>query len=207
MNFNEFEQLVSTARLTPYHRVTGGDRRKVKNLYRLNVQLSSELFTIIAYFEVALRNAIHNHYTQKFTPDWIRDSIQPNGIFLGTQFGETPKLIEIAYKRFTDSSGNELPRYSSDKLVAELSLGFWTFLFAGDQFNAGKIEIGNTGKYKTLLEMFNNKPKNIGQKKVFTKLKSVNKIRNRIAHHEPIIFQKNNTIRPTKPELCHHNLF
>ena len=54
------------------------DTRKAMTLYRLNLKLSQELFTIVSCFEVALTNAIDRHYTILKGPDWLIDSARPS---------------------------------------------------------------------------------------------------------------------------------
>ena len=49
-----------------YVEACGGDTRKAMTLYRYNLQLSQELFTIISCFEVALRNAINKELSDVF---------------------------------------------------------------------------------------------------------------------------------------------
>ena len=75
--------------------------------------------------------------------------------------------------------------YSHDKLLAEMDLGFWRYLFAKPQFNAGG---------KTLLQIFPSKPSSsihiqYNQSFVFHELEKINKLRNRLAHHEAICFK------------------
>ena len=55
--------------------------KKAMTLYRLNLKLSQELFTIISCFEIALRNAIDYHYSAIHGNHWLRDSINNGGIF------------------------------------------------------------------------------------------------------------------------------
>ena len=197
MDFNNFEQLISQARLSPYRGVTNGNQRKVKDLYRLNVKLSAELFTIIAYFEVALRNAIHNHYSQKFNPDWIRDSVQPTGFFYVKKLLTTKTIIDP--NKAIRKLGQH---YTADKIVAEMNFGYWRYLFANTQyFYAGQ----------TLLNIFNSqsKPHSLNHGILFDKLEDVNNMRNRIAHHEPIIFAYQNKIKiksTTPIRDCYQNM-
>jgi len=66
-----------------------------------------------------------------------------------------------------------------------MDFGFWRYLFAKPQFNAGG---------KTLLKVFPAKPKSsihiqYNQTFVFSELEKVNFLRNRIAHHEAICFK------------------
>lgn len=50
-------------------------------LYRKNLKLSQELFTIISCFEVALRNAIDKHYTNTLNNNWLQNAAAPGSIF------------------------------------------------------------------------------------------------------------------------------
>ncbi len=59
MKFIEFESIMSSKRMRRYVNACGGDTRKAMALYRYNLRLSQEMFTIISCYEVALRNAIH----------------------------------------------------------------------------------------------------------------------------------------------------
>jgi hypothetical protein len=69
--------------------------------------------------------------------------------------------------------------YTHDKAVAELTFGFWTYQFASKEFAAAG---------STLLQILPGRPFGTNHTKVFKKLTSINRIRNRVAHHEPICF-------------------
>jgi hypothetical protein len=58
MKYTEFEDLISSERMRKYLVACGNDTRKAMKLYRLNLKLSQEMFTIISCFEVTLRNKI-----------------------------------------------------------------------------------------------------------------------------------------------------
>ena len=61
MKYGKFERIMSQKRMNRYLAACGGDSRKAMPLYRYNLQLSQETFTIISCFEVALRNRIAHH--------------------------------------------------------------------------------------------------------------------------------------------------
>lgn len=80
-----------------------------------------------------------------------------------------------------------------------MDFGFWRYLFAQPLYNAGG---------RSLLKVFPNKPKstpklNIDNSAIYNKLRVINELRNRIAHHEPICFQRNCAEIPT--ELARKN--
>lgn len=157
-------------------------------LYRLNLNLSQETFTLLSCFEVALRNAIDRQLVAKFGPDWLRDSVLPGGIFDINSCKDSAKIIRKAYDRL-----NRNGEYSHQKLLAEMEFGVWKYMFANPQYRA-------TGRL--LLNVFPEKPRSsseiqYNQAYIFNTLDGVNILRNRIAHHEPICFARKQPIIDT----------
>ncbi len=187
MIYKEFERIMSVPRMQRYLTSCNGDSRKAMMLYRLNLRLSQELFTVISCFEIALRNAIDKVYTTSFGSDWLRDSILTNGFFSGHNCRTTASIIQTKLHEISTP-------YAHQKLLTKMDFGFWRYLFAQPQFSAGG---------HTLLRAFPAKPKSTpaiqyNHTFVFSQLKDINDIRNRMAHHEPICFlngqsQKNTT--------------
>jgi len=62
-SFEDFKNIISEQRMNRYLLSVNRDTRKAQTLYRKNLKLSQEIFTIISCFEVALRNRIDVHYT------------------------------------------------------------------------------------------------------------------------------------------------
>src|SRR5690606_41882804 len=81
MRYLDFANILSTARMSRYLSACTGNTRKAMTLYRKNLQLSQELFTIISCFEVALRNAIDKHYVNSLGNEWLRSAATNGGIF------------------------------------------------------------------------------------------------------------------------------
>ena len=61
MRYLDFEDAFSSDRMSKYVTACNGDTRKAMTLYRYNLQLSQELFTVVSCFEVTLRNRIAHH--------------------------------------------------------------------------------------------------------------------------------------------------
>ncbi len=59
-----------------YKDAANDDTRKA--LYRYNLRLSQEMFTIVSCFEVALRNAIDSLLVPSLGDNWLKDSVQTN---------------------------------------------------------------------------------------------------------------------------------
>lgn len=178
MKYTDFEAIMSPPRMSRYLQACGGDTRKAMTLYRLNLRLSQEMFTIISCFEVSLRNKINQQCLLNLGNDWLRNAANAGGVFDHQRSRLTANNILTAF----NSLG---ANYSHNKLVAELGFGFWRYMFARFQYRV-------TGR--NLLNIFPNRPSSTPALQynniyIFNQLAHINDIRNRIAHHEPICFQ------------------
>ena len=52
MEYLEFERILSAKRMQRYKDAANGDTRKAMALYRYNLRLSQEMFTIVSCFEL-----------------------------------------------------------------------------------------------------------------------------------------------------------
>lgn len=141
MRYVDFEDIMSNNRMARYLAACGNDTRKAMTLYRKNLSLCQELFTLISCFEVALRNRIDRHYSVQHGNNWLRDSAAAGGMFDVPNTRKTQRLINNCL--------NRLNNYTHSKLVAEMDFGFWRYLFAQPQFYAAA---------QTLLQVFPAKP-------------------------------------------------
>lgn len=183
MRYRDFEELFSAKRMQKYLLACNNDTRRALTLYRYNLKLSQEMFTIISCFEVVLRNKIDKQMMTIKGDDWLRNSILPSGeLYSDGRVDHTKKIIEKAF-RGLEREGT----YSHSKLLSEMEFGVWKYMFS----NATYSLMG-----RKLLKIFPKKPKSSRQHRydntyVFQELDYINKLRNRIAHHEPICFAGN----------------
>lgn len=195
MKFTDFESIISTPRISRYLIASANDTRKAMTLYRKNLRLSQELFTVVGCFEIALRNNIDAHYTARNGNDWLRGSADAGGMFDNRKCRKTRDLIRITVRRLDTA-------YTHHKLIAEMDFGFWRYLFAQPQFRAGG---------QSLLQIFPAKPISTpaiqyNHSFVFNELAKINDLRNRIAHHEPICFLPTRPTKDTTYARQHYNL-
>jgi hypothetical protein len=116
MQFDELERLFSKRRLDTYYRIFPNDKEKAISYYQLNIQISEALYPLLSSFEIVLRNSIHNSCSIHFkSENWFEQIKYP----------ELIDQINIAKSKIALSNKT----YSIDKLVSELTLGFWTMLF------------------------------------------------------------------------------
>jgi hypothetical protein len=194
MKYADFEQLMSTPRLNRYLVACGNNKKKAMTLYRANLRISQEMFSILGVFEVILRNKIDGHYKTVYAPiigsnEWLLHAASPGGFYANTQCQRTRQSILNAIADLGSV-------YTHDKLLAELSFGFWRYQFASKEFSAAG---------SSLHTIFTTRPTGTSHTTILNKLKLINNIRNRIAHHEPICFDNSLHAISTVYVLQHYN--
>jgi hypothetical protein len=165
MNMYDLEKLLSLKRLTTYYDIFPKDKSKAIEYYKLNTQISESLYPLLCNLEVALRNSIHHSFTIHFKTDgWFSQLKQP----------ELFDQVNIA-KRKIIAGQNFI---SSDKVIAELTFGFWTALF-NKQYAKDF--------WKPLMYAFPMmETVDKRRDKISYKLNLIRKFRNRIFHYELI---------------------
>lgn len=164
----ELEQALSLERFGRYLAWAGGDRRRAIELYTLNSLVSESLYIPLQALEVTLRNRIHVVMTGSHGESWFHR----DGFLLGDrQHGQLAKAIEDIKRDKREPTPG--------RIVAELTFSFWTAMF-GTSYD----ELWKTSLYKMA-----KKPngKGIARKDFAAPLTPIRILRNRIAHHEPVI--------------------
>ena len=193
MKYLEFEDTISPERMCRYVSACASDTKRAMTLYRYNIKLSQEMYAVISCFEVSLRNKINKEMKSNFGNDWLRDFVLPGGRFdVDPRVEGTRKIIKKAYEGLLRSNN-----YVHTKLLAEMEFGVWKFMFNNVQYRLSG---------RCLLNIFPNKPTSTPQFQydnafVFNALDTINNMRNRIAHHEPICFGNNGNI-DTQSVMC-----
>lgn len=195
MKYIDFENIITPLRMNRYLAACNGNTRLAMTLYRKNLKLSQELFTVISCFEIAIRNAIDKHYTITLGNNWLQNAAQTGGIFDNNNCRLTKYNINDAINSLNIG-------YTHNKLVAELGFGFWRYMFSNHQFRAAG---------QSLLQIFPTKPVSTPTSQynanyIFTELAKINDLRNRIAHHEPICFIPRQSVKNTAYARQHYNL-
>ena len=97
MRYREFERIISEDRMNRYVQACGGNTRKAMALYRYNLRLSQEMFTIISCFEVSLRNAINVILINRFGNDWLMQFNQTGRVLLRAFPNKERSTSEVQY--------------------------------------------------------------------------------------------------------------
>lgn len=166
-----FEARLSRDRIRPYVSATDGSVERVVALYEWNLSASAEVLKIIAVVEVVLRNSISSSF-ESFSRSnsgdgfWLSDSrILP--------FARQRDAVEHALKKVT--AQNREPTLSA--VIPELSFGFWRFLLTkryGAMF------------WSPVLQYAFPEVRHGAERALFDRVGRLHRLRNRIAHHEPI---------------------
>ena len=135
--------------------------------YKKNMILSQEYYILLSIFEISLKNSIDNYYRKKFSNNWLSHN------FLHK---DSQKKIEIAKLIIVKD-------ITHDKIIAQLSFGFWTTFFRSSYSNNMRI--------KDIRNIFPNIPSKsiefINRSILDKRLNKIRKFRNRIFHYEKII--------------------
>lgn len=165
---DQMEQALSLERFARYVTWSGGDRTRALDLYTLNTQISEALYTPLQTLELSLRNRIHAVMTGGYGERWF----------------ETEGLLQIDTQReqvantMADlSKENKNP--ASGRIVAALTLSFWTAMLSPTYENL----------WRSTLKAIAVRPdgKRLARKQFSRPLTPIRVLRNRIAHHEPIL--------------------
>lgn len=162
----------SPARLAPYEAATRDDDHALA-LYEWNMRASATLFQDIGVFEILLRNALDSKLRARYqavatAQPWYRQvNLHERGA------GKLGEAVEAATHRGRDPE-------DQDKVVAELSFGFWRYLL-GRHYQATL--------WPTMRGAFGHLPPGASapdRQSIESKVENIYFLRNRIAHHEPI---------------------
>ncbi len=162
---------VSSARLRRYLVLAKGDTAQALRLYMWNTALSEALYGPLQGLEITLRNKIHRSLSVAFGACWY------DAQGLGMRHVQQEHVDRA--KRALGFQGKPL---EPDRLVAELSFGFWVGLFGP--------------KYETHLwrphfrKLLVNSPTPFLRKQAHAALDQIRLLRNRVAHHEPILHRR-----------------
>ncbi|OOR87523.1 hypothetical protein B0181_10220 [Moraxella caviae] len=165
VNYENIQKSQSEARLATYESHSK-DQNAALELYRFNLQISGAFLPCLAICEVAIRNTVSNALRAVYGENWAY-----NERFLRTLPKPRRQDVLKAHQSTADI----------DKIIPELPFVFWQSLFTS-RFDDGiwrkhlktcfcHTEISDLAQFRSDLHR---------------DLEMVRKLRNRIAHHEPI---------------------
>jgi len=162
---------ISAPRLAPYLNLAqvAGDFDSAIKWYLWNARLAKAFLFPLQTAEVSVRNTIHSAFSQNFNNvNWI----------FNPPFPLTPEhTASLSQTRQRLMRRNSNP--TADDIVASLSFDFWSNLF--------RIEYDALWLTPNLIATaFPHAPSGADRERIQKNVRRINKLRNRIAHHEPI---------------------
>jgi len=139
--------------------------------YEQNLVFSKKAYIPLSILEIALRNSIDSFLGEKISNEWYKEE---NFLTKDSQ-KKVDDVIALLERRKENSSKN--------KIIAELSFGFWVNLF--------KAPYANNLRVNDLKKIFPNLPprqvKLINREYLYTRLNHIRQFRNRIFHYEKVL--------------------
>ena len=156
----------SETRFSTYLTKANGNEPYAFALYLYNSRLAKSFLFPLSVSEVTLRNAVDDTLVKQFGPNWHLHE----GFRLTTLTEESLKALDKA---------RDLAK-SNDrgKVIAELTFGFWSNLF--------RVEYAEFWRTKANIA-FPGLPRGEGRHEIQLLVKEINQLRNRVAHHEPLL--------------------
>lgn len=167
-SYEELEKALSLERFARYLDWAGGDRERAIELYSLNTALSEALYTPLQMLEVVLRNRIHVVMAEAVSESWFQEET----VLLGQW---QPEQLAKAINDIEQSGKDPTP----GRIVAALTFSFWTAMFGKDYETLWQQTLHKVGR--------RGDGKGLRRKDFSGPLAQIRSLRNRIAHHEPIV--------------------
>ncbi len=168
IKLDEIERALSLERFNRYVEWAAGDRSRALELYTLNARLSEALYISLQMLEVALRNRIHIVMTAVRHEQWFMDD----------------GLLAVNHQRqqlsqaIADIRDDGKP-VTAGRIVAALTFSFWTSMVSPTYEQLWQTTLHRVARREN--------GKGLRRKDFSAPLKPIRTLRNRIAHHEPIL--------------------
>ena len=176
--FKQIEGILHTERIAAY-RQDGADHALTLSRYLLNMALSESLYPALQFAEIALRNAVHRELSARCETDTWYDS--PLARLTPWQQDKVAEAKDALRKRRKP--------LTSDRIVAELTFGFWTGFFNNCHARTG------IGSYlaKTVFPHAPAPERYLAR--IDKRWQDIRDLRNRVFHHERILHWKDLDLR------------
>ena len=167
-NIRHLEEALSLERFGRYMAWAGGDQTQALSLYALSTHISEALYTPLQMLEVALRNRIHAVLSDSAQPRWF----EAPGLLVVARQNEqvAAALADLSRERKESTPG---------RVVAALTFSFWTTMLGTSYENLWQTDLHRIARRED--------GKGLRRKELSGPLTPIRLLRNRIAHHEPIL--------------------
>lgn len=170
LDYVAIEACLSTDRFSPFLLSCNGNKAEALQLYELNTRVSASLYAPLQALEITLRNRFHQGLSDAYGEWWFNRGDVVWQSFQRRRIGEAQVDLALEKKQITPG-----------RVIASLMFGFWTACLAAPYEDV----IWRRGGIAKAFQAGGQKPTRNAVNKM---LSPIRKIRNRIAHHEPILY-------------------
>ncbi len=164
----DLNEALSLERFGRYLAWADGDHGRALDLYALNTRASEALYTPLQMLEVALRNRIHSILSAAHRPRWFEE---PGFLAVPHQAAQLAEaLADLAREQKEPTPG---------RVVAALTFSFWTAMLGAPYENLWQTDLHRIGRRAD--------GRGLRRKDLSGPLTPIRFLRNRIAHHEPVL--------------------
>lgn len=157
---------LSESRFDTYLRKASGNETYAVALYLYNARLAKAFLFPLSVVEITVRNAVDQALLGAYGENWHQDqNLRDNQL--------TPQSLSSLDKAINRAGGG-----SRGKVIAELTFDFWSNLFRPEYSNFWRTKVNNT---------FTGLARNEGRQKIQSLVRTINLLRNRVAHYEPVL--------------------
>ena len=160
---------ISPARFSTYLGACHGDGERAIRLYMWNASISAAFYFPLQTLEISLRNALHGRLREKFGAEWYDNPAAGLHERHRERVGQARRSLQQKRHAVTP-----------ERMVSELSFGFWVFLLSRSY---------NDALWRPTLRRAFPHIETITRPQAHLPLLRLKDLRNRIAHHEPIFSQ------------------
>lgn len=167
INYELLEKFLSIERVNTYLRLADGNKQKAADLYIENLKQCQFLYAKLHWLEIGLRNAINRQLSQKYGNEWY------NNPHIGLFEKEQSQL-----QKAKESLNRNRKNLTNGNMIAEINFGLWVNLFNSPYENLWR---------QCLRKAFTPQTGKLERNQLSKNLHPILKLRNRIAHYEPIL--------------------
>lgn len=166
LSVNALTTNLSAARMATYLTAAGGDKDWAYSIYLYNSRLAKSLLYPMNVSEVVLRNAVDQVLVKEHGDRWHECTQLLN------------QVLNSKSKAALDLAVYRVGTASRMKVIAALTFDFWSNLFRPEYHDIWRSNV-------TIA--FPHCPQGLSRDDVQSLVKDINLIRNRVAHHEPLL--------------------
>lgn len=170
---------MSPPRFATYRTATLRAGRSVEDtplLYAWNAHVSGALLIALHMCEVAIRNAVNDALIRVYGSHWPWDRNFENSL---------PSPKGSAYQPRLDLTQSRSRSPNADRVVVGLTFKFWEKMFTSRHDS----RVWNPHLLTLFPNLDKSQPVALHRLRIATDLESIRRLRNRIAHHEPIFMR------------------